>query len=88
MIIDTKQIISMTEANQNFSKASRTADLYKKAIIVKNNKPKYVLIDISSDEYLELTNDEKILIVARRILKKHINAFKELAKWLNLTEKM
>ena len=39
MIIDTKQIISMTEANQNFSKASKTADLYGKAIIVKNNKP-------------------------------------------------
>ena len=88
MLFDTKQIISMTEANQNFSKASKTADLYKKAIIVKNNKPKYLLIDVSSDDYLELTNDEKILIVSRRILKKHINAFKELAKWLSLIEKM
>ena len=38
MIIDTKQIISMTEANQNFSKASKTADLYGQAVIVKNNK--------------------------------------------------
>lgn len=80
MIIDTKQIISMTEANQNFSKASKTADLYGKAIIVKNNKPKYVLIDVNSSSYIELTEEEKIEIIAKRMLNKHIIAFKELAK--------
>ena len=80
MIIDTKQIISMTEANQNFSKASKTADLYGKAIIVKNNKPKYVLIGVNGGNYIELTDEEKITIVAKRMLTKHIPAFKELAK--------
>ena len=80
MIIDTKQIISMTEANQNFSKASKTADLYGKAVIVKNNRPKYVLIDVNSSAYIELTIEEKIEIIAKRMLKKHIVAFKELAK--------
>ena len=80
MIIDTKQIISMTEANQNFSKASKTADLYGQAIIVKNNKPRYLLIDITAQNYLELTVDEKVEIVAKRLLNKHIVAFKELAK--------
>lgn len=88
MIIDTKQIISMTEANQNFSKASKTADLYGQAIIVKNNKPRYLLIDITSQNHIELTIDEKIEIVAKRLLTKHIIAFKELAKWLNLREIM
>mgnify|MGYP002512270103 CR=1 FL=1 len=88
MIIDTKQIISMTEANQNFSKASKTADLYGQAVIVKNNKPRYLLVDITNENYLELTVDEKIEIIAKRILKKHISAFKELAKWLNLVKKM
>ena len=80
MIIDTKQIISMTEANQNFSKASKTADLYGKAVIVKNNKPKYILIDVNSSAYIELTQEEKIDIIAKRMLNKHIVAFKELAK--------
>ena len=88
MIIDTKQIISMTEANQNFSKASKTADLYGQAVIVKNNKPRYLLVDITNENYLELTVDEKIEIIAKRILKKPISAFKELAKWLNLVKKM
>lgn len=78
MRIDTKQIISMTEANQNFSKASKTVDRYGEAIIIKNNKPRYVVIDVN--QYLDLTEDEKILIIAKRILNKHINAFKELAK--------
>ena len=79
MVINTKQIVSMTEANQNFSKVSKTADKYGEALIIKNNKPKYILIDINN--YLELSDDEKIEVVAKRVLAKHINAFKEIAKW-------
>lgn len=78
MVINTKQIVSMTEANQNFSKVSKTADKYGEALIMKNNKPKYILIDINN--YLELSDDEKIEVIAKRVLAKHINAFKELAK--------
>lgn len=80
MIIDTKQIITMTEANQNFSKASKTASLYGQAVIVKNNKPKYLLIDLETSNYIELTLEEKLEIISKRILNKHIVAFKELAK--------
>ena len=79
MVINTKQIVSMTEANQNFSKVSKTADKYGEALIMKNNKPKYILIDINN--YLELSDDEKIEVIAKRVLAKHINAFKELSKW-------
>lgn len=78
MIINTKQIISMTEANQNFSKVSKTADKYGEALIVKNNKPKYILVDINN--YLELSYNEKIEVVAKRVLARHIKAFNELAK--------
>ena len=85
MIIDTKQIINMTEANQNFSKASKTVDKYGKAIILKNNKPKYILIEVS--DYFEITDEEKVEIVSKRILNRHIGAFKELAKWLNSLKK-
>lgn len=78
MIIDTKQIISMTEANQNFSKAVKTVDQYGKAVIMKNNKPKYIIADVN--QYLDITEDEKIMILAKRILIRYIQAFKELAK--------
>ena len=80
MKIDTSQIISMTEANQNFSKASKTVDKYGEAIIMKNNKPKYILINFEDNRYMKLTEDEKIEIVAKRVLNEHIEAFKELAK--------
>ena len=52
MIIDTNQIITMTDANQNFSKASKTAEKYGEAIIIKNNKPRYLLVDLNNENYI------------------------------------
>ena len=81
MIINSENIISITEANQNFSKAAKIADKNGEAVIFKNNRPKYVLYDIESSPQIEMTEEEKIEFVGRRILKEHMNAFKELAKW-------
>ena len=81
MIINSENIISITEANQNFSKAAKIADKNGEAVIFKNNRPKYVLYDIESSPQIEMTEEEKIEFVGRRILKEHLNAFKELAKW-------
>jgi antitoxin Phd len=80
MKIDSDNIVSITEANQNFSKIVRLVDKSGEIIIFKNNKPKYRLTDINSDTDLELTDDEKIDIVAARILKRYRSAFLELAK--------
>lgn len=80
MIINTNKMISITEANQNFSRATLIADLNGEAIIFKRNKPKYLLINIEEHPQIEMTDDEKILFVARRILSEHKEAFKELAK--------
>ena len=80
MIINTNQIITMTEANQNFSKATKLADKNGSAVIFKNNRPKYLLVDLSQENFFNLTDDEKIEVVAKRILEKHRKAFEELAK--------
>ncbi len=80
MIINTNNIISVSEANQNFSKAARIADKNGQVVIFKNNKPKYVLLDIESNPIIEMTDDEKIDFVAARILKKYRPAFEALAK--------
>ena len=61
MIIKANQMVVMTEAAQDFSKAATLADL-------------------SKDALLELTDDEKIDVVARRILEKHRKAFEELGR--------
>lgn len=52
MMINTSTIVSATEANQNFSRVTRIADANGQAVIFKNNKPKYLLIDIESTPYL------------------------------------
>ncbi len=80
MNIDSNSIVSITEANQNFSKVTRLADKTGEVIIFKNNRPKYRLIDLEQNPDLELTEEEAIDIVAARILKRYRPAFEELAK--------
>lgn len=80
MNINTEQIVSISEANQNFSRVARAADQLGSVVIFKNNKPKYKLIDIEQSDDIEMTDDEKIDFIAARILKKYRKAFEELAK--------
>ena len=80
MTIDTRTIISASEANQNFSRATRIADSNGQAVIFKNNRPKYLLIDLDSSGYFEMTDEEKIDVAAKRILERFRPAFEELAK--------
>lgn len=80
MNINTNQIVSISEANQNFSKVARIVDRNGEVVIFKNNKPKYKLIDIDNDTTIEMTDDEKIDFVAARVLKQYRRAFEELAK--------
>jgi antitoxin Phd len=80
MQINTNTIVSVTEANQNFSKVSRIAERNGQAVIFKNNRPKFLLIDVEQSPLMDLTEDEKIDIAAARILNRFRPAFEELAK--------
>ncbi|MEG1806153.1 MAG: hypothetical protein RR327_07170 [Clostridia bacterium] len=50
----------MTEVNQNFSKAVKVVEKNGSAVIFKNNKPRYMVIDVNNVDYLKLTDNEKI----------------------------
>ena len=80
MKFNINQIVSVTEANQNFSKVARMVEKSGELYIFKNNKPKYKLVDLEQDTTIEMTESEKIDFVAARILKKYRGAFEELAK--------
>ena len=80
MTIDTNSIVSVTEANQNFSRVTRIAEKAGQAVIFKNNRPKFMLIDLDASPIFDMTDDEKIDVVAARILKRFKPAFEELAK--------
>ena len=80
MNIDTETITTMTEANQNFSKVAKVAENNGQAVIFKNNKPKFLLIDMESNSYFDISDDEKIDVAAKRIMNRFKPAFEELAK--------
>ena len=71
MYINTETIFSMTQANQNFSVVARAADRNGEAVVFKNNRPKYLVVNMeSTGRLLDLTEDEKAEIVAKRALNK------------------
>ena len=80
MHIDIKNLVSISEANQNFSKVARMVDENGAAVILKNNSPRYVLIDYSKLQEDTDADNEALEDVAARILQKHKKAFEELAK--------
>ena len=80
MNINTETITTMTEANQNFSKVAKVAENNGQAVIFKNNKPKFLLIDVDSNSYFDITDDEKIDVAAKRIMNRFKPAFEELSK--------
>lgn len=83
MMVNTKTIVPMTDANQNFSKVVHTVDENGMAVIMKNNKPRYVIVDF--DEYENIAaalqlRKAKIDSAAEKILTDNLTAFTELAK--------
>lgn len=80
MIIDTNTMISITEANQNFSKVTKLVDEKGTAIILKNNVPRYLVIDFSKAEESAVAADEDVLAISKRLLKKNKEAYDVLAK--------
>ena len=80
MLIDTKNIVSMTEANQNFSKVVRLVDENGAVIILKNNKPRYLVIDFDYSESLEDSSNETVQDVSKRIIAQNRKAYEELSK--------
>jgi len=78
MLIDTDKIVRMSEANQNFSAVAKRARKYGGAVIFKDSRPAFVLTPI--EDYMELTDEEKIDVCAKRVLARYKSAFLELAK--------
>ena len=80
MTVNTKNLVSITEANQNFSRVARLVDENGAAVILKNNVPRYVLVEFSQAEQEQLAEDEDILAVSKRLIAKNRHAYEELAK--------
>lgn len=60
MNININNLVSISEANQNFSKIARMVDENGAIVILKNNEPRYVLIDYSQLEKEEIIGDMEV----------------------------
>lgn len=80
MKIDTNTMVSITEANQNFSKVARLVDEHGTAVILKNNVPRYLVIDFSTAEKDSVASDEDIMSISKRLIEQNREAYGVLAK--------
>ena len=80
MVINTDNLVSITEANQNFSRVARMVDENGAAVILKNNVPRYVLMEFSQIEDEQQAKDEDILEISKRLIVKNKQAYEVLAK--------
>lgn len=81
MMINTDSIVSITEANQNFSRVAKIVDKTGSAIILKNNVPKYVILEYKQLEKDENIYDKDLLEVSQKFIEKNKEAYEVLAEW-------
>ena len=80
MTIDTNTMISITEANQNFSKVTKVVDEHGTAVILKNNVPRYIVVDFNMVEKEKIASTEDVFSISERLIKQNMEAYKVLAK--------
>ena len=80
MNVNTNNLISITEANQNFSRVARMVDENGSVVILKNNTPRYLVIEFNAAEEEQLASNEDILAVSKRLIDKNRQAYEVLAK--------
>lgn len=77
MTKDTNNSISISEANKNFSKVVKMVENSHDVVILKNNKPEYIVSKYSDIHFDE---NDMLELIARRILSEHRYAFEMLGK--------
>lgn len=80
MTINTNTMVSITEANQNFSKVARMVDELGSVVILKNNAPRYLVIDFSKADENTVAADEDVMVISKRLLAQNKEAYEILAK--------
>lgn len=80
MNVNTNNLVSITEANQNFSKVVRLVDENGAVVILKNNVPRYLVVEFGQAEKEQISSNEDVEAVSKRLIAKNRKAYEELAK--------
>lgn len=80
MTIDTNTMVSISDANQNFSKVTKLVDQFGSAVILKNNVPRYVVVEFKQAEAMEAATNEEIIAASEKLLRENKKVYEVLAK--------
>ena len=80
MMINTDTMLSITEANQNFSKVAKVVDKHGSAVIMKNNAPKYLILEFPQAEENQTASTEEVMALSKRFINQNREAYEVLAK--------
>ncbi|GMO04066.1 prevent-host-death protein [Lachnoanaerobaculum sp. JCM 36186] len=80
MNVNTENSVSITEANRNLSRIARMVDEKGSVVILKNNSPRYLLIEYNQAQREQFVSDEDILALSKRLIEKNREAYEVLAK--------
>ena len=80
MNVNTNTLVSISEANQNFSKVARLVDRYGSAVILKNNTPRYIITEFSQVEKMTEPEDAEMAELSAKLIRRNAHVYEELAK--------
>ena len=80
MTVNMNNPVSFAEACQDFSRVAGMVDENGSVVILKNDMPRYLVIEFGAAEAELTVPDEEILSVSNRIIDRNRNAYEVLAK--------
>ena len=80
MMINSNTMVSITDANQNFSRVARMVDERGSAVIMKNNMPRYLIVDFKQVDQLLPSDDADVMKISAQLISQNKEAYEELAK--------
>ena len=80
MNVNTDTMVSISVANQNFSKVARLVDQYGSAVIMKNKAPRYIIYEFNQADAMQAAADEDVLLSSQKLMTRNQHVYEELAK--------
>ena len=80
MNINTKTIVSISIANQNFSKVAKLVDQFGSAVIMKNNTPRYIIYEFNQADSMQEASDDDVISVSKKLMQRNKHVYEELSK--------
>ena len=80
MNVNTDTMVSISVANQNFSKVARLVDQYGSAVIMKNNAPRYIIYECNQADAMQAAADEDVLLSSQKLMTRNQHVYEKLAK--------